>query len=188
MYVRKYFLTSWKLQKILFIIKHLLRPCQTFPGRLHRLFACMDFPACRKSSVGKPIFYVFCVYFPCWIRGTWLFVSALYVRRARPEDGTWELRFRYRQHMCIARYQHVNRVWYVREVHARCEGTCPYRNGYFSRYRVIILSVLGNQTSRKNICKKISISSKLEKKSIKLFFFSYICEKKILSSSCNIFL
>ena len=60
-----------------------LRPCHTFPGRLHGLFVCMDFPARRKSSAGKPIFCKF--YFPSRMQGTCVSVaSVLRSMRATP--------------------------------------------------------------------------------------------------------
>ena len=106
-----------------------LRPCHTFPGRLHRLFVCMDFPARRKSSAGKPIFWKFCVYFRGRMQGTCgSVVSVLLGMRATLRDGAWKLCIRYRQHTCTARYRHVNSVVNARELHARCKGTWTYKN------------------------------------------------------------
>ena len=102
---------------------------------LHGLFACMDFPTHRKSSVGKPIFWKFCAYFPSRIRGTCVsVVGVLRGMRATPGDGEWKLCVRFEQHTCTARYGRVISVVNARELRARCEGTWTYKNERFSRY------------------------------------------------------
>ena len=84
--------------------------CKTFWWiRLRRLFGRIDFPACRKSSMGKPTFCKFCVYFPSRIRGTCMSVaSVLRGMCATLGDGAWKQHMIYGQHTCTARYGRVN--------------------------------------------------------------------------------
>ena len=99
---------------------------------LHGLFACMDFPARRKSFMGKPMFCKFCMYFPCRMQGTCGSVAGvLYGMHATPGDGAWKLRTWYGQHTCTARYGHLNSVVNARELRARCEGMWTYKNEWF---------------------------------------------------------
>ena len=96
----------------------------------------MDFPARRKSSADNPIFCNFCVCFPSEMRGTCVSVaSVLRGKRAIPGDGAWNLRIRYGQHTCTARYGRVNSVLNARELRKRCEGTWTCENEISSRNR-----------------------------------------------------
>ena len=95
----------------------------------------MDFPARRKASAGKPIFFKFYVYFPTRMRDTCVSVaSVLPGMWATPRDGAWKLRIRYRQHTITARYGRVENVVNAFELRTKCEGAWTYRNEHFSQY------------------------------------------------------
>ena len=69
------------------------------------------------------------------MRGTWVsVVSVLRGMRTTPGDGAWNVRFRYGQQTCTAKYGRVNSVVNVRELRARFEGMWTYQNERFSRY------------------------------------------------------
>ena len=85
-------------------------------------------------------------------------VSVLRGMPATPAHGTRKLRIRYGQHTCTARYGRGNSVINARELCARCNGTCIYKNERYSPISGSHLSVLINQNYFQILQKTLLIS------------------------------